>query len=64
MDLKKVNVFLLGGFYIFAGSNHFINPEFYYGLIPDYLPFHGAINLVSGIAEVLLGLGVLFDHSK
>jgi uncharacterized membrane protein len=64
MDLKKVNLFLISGFYVFAGINHFIDPDFYYGLIPDYLPFHEAINYLSGIAEILLGIGVLFQKTR
>lgn len=64
MDLKKINVYALGAFYIFAGTNHFISPEFYYGLIPDYLPFHEAINIISGLAEIGLGLCVLLDTSR
>ena len=64
MDLKKVNVFLISGFYVFAGINHFVDPEFYYGLIPDYLPYHDAINLISGVAEIVLGIGVLFEKTR
>lgn len=64
MDLKKINLFLLSGFYVFAGTNHFIDPEFYYGLIPDYLPYHDAINLISGVAEIVLGIGVLFEKTR
>ncbi len=64
MDLKKINVFLLSGFYVFAGINHFVDPEFYYGLIPDYLPFHEAINYISGVAEIVLGIGVLFPKTR
>jgi len=64
MDLKKANLFLLSGFYVFAGANHFINPEFYYGLIPDYLPFPDVINLIAGVAEVLLGVGLLFKSAR
>ncbi len=64
MDLKKANLFLLSGFYVLAGVNHFINPEFYYPLIPDYLPFHEAINYISGVAEILLGIGVLVNKTR
>lgn len=49
---------LLIGFYLIAGTNHFINPAFYLGLIPDYLPFPEFINYASGVVEVLLGIGV------
>ena len=64
MDLKRINVFLLSGFYVVAGVNHFINPDFYYLLIPDYLPFHTVINYVSGFVEILLGIGVLFEQTR
>ena len=64
MDLKKLNLFLLSGFYVFAGVNHFINPQFYYDLIPDYLPFHELINVVSGLAEISLGIGVIFQKTR
>lgn len=64
MDLKKLNLFLLSGFYVFAGVNHFINPQFYYGLIPDYVPFHELINVLSGIAEISLGIGVIFQKTR
>ena len=61
---KKLNLFLLSGFYVFAGVNHFINPQFYYDLIPDYLPFHELINVVSGLAEIILGIGVKFQKTR
>ncbi len=64
MDLKKLNLLLLSAFYVFAGVNHFINPQFYYGLIPDYLPFHELINVVSGLAEISLGIGVIFYKTR
>ncbi len=57
---KKVVIWLMGLFYMIAGVNHFINPDFYLPLIPDYLPSKNFINLSSGFFEVILGLGVLF----
>ncbi|WP_115463100.1 DoxX family protein [Winogradskyella aurantiaca] len=50
--------YALIGFYAFAGTYHFINPDFYYELIPPYLPFPKIINYVSGIAEIMLAIGV------
>ncbi len=43
-------------FYLIAGVNHFLNPEFYYGLIPEYLPWKESVNTISGVAEVCLAL--------
>lgn len=55
---------ILVGFYVFAGSYHFINPEFYSDLIPDYLPFPSFINYASGTLEIILGIGVAFPKTR
>jgi len=64
INLKKTATFLLGIFFILAGINHFVMPEFYHPLIPDYFPFPVFINYASGIIEILLGLGVLITRSR
>ena len=55
---------LLAGFFIFAGLNHFIQPEFYIAMIPPYLPAPEALNIISGLAEVAGGIGVLIPRLK
>lgn len=55
---------MMAGFYILAGLNHFINPDFYTPLIPDYLGNPDLINAVSGVAEIILGAGILFDGTR
>ena len=63
--MKKVILYLQSFFYIFAGINHFINPEFYYPLIPDYLSeLSGFINSFSGTVEVCFGIGLLIPKSR
>lgn len=64
MDLRKINLYLLFGFYFVAGLNHFINPEFYYPLIPDYFPFVKAINIASGLIEMALALSLLVPRTR
>ena len=54
--MKKISLYIQSIFYVVAGTNHFRNPGFYDGLIPAYLPWHTAINILSGIAEILLGI--------
>ena len=56
--MKNILRLLLIGFYAFAGAFHFINPEFYWDLIPDYLPFTKFINYASGVLEIVLAIGV------
>lgn len=57
--MHKFLLYGLVAFYLFAGGYHFVNPTFYEGLIPPYFPYPKAINLISGLAEILLALGML-----
>ncbi|HXG65861.1 MAG TPA: MauE/DoxX family redox-associated membrane protein [Blastocatellia bacterium] len=57
--LKTVLKYLLAIFFIGAGVNHFINPEFYLRIMPPYLPWHGPLNYLSGLLEILFGAMLL-----
>jgi uncharacterized membrane protein len=56
MKLRALSLVLQCGFYASAGINHFLNPGFYYPLIPPYLPWPVAINYAAGIAEVVFAV--------
>jgi len=63
--MKKISLYLQSFFYVFAGSNHFINPDFYFPLIPDYLSgLSFEINVASGLIEILFGIGLLFSKTR
>ena len=55
--LRNILLVVLILFYLFAGANHFINPSFYLPIIPPYLlNWANEVNIVSGVAEILLAL--------
>lgn len=62
MVMKKLLLYTMATLYIAAGINHFRNPAVYLKIIPPYLPWHNAVNGISGIAEIILGL-LLFPKS-
>ena len=64
MSVKTVSFYLLVLFFILAGLNHFINPDFYIPLIPDYLPFRKELNVISGILELFLAIGLFFPKYR
>ncbi len=45
--------------YILAGINHFVNARFYIRIIPPYIPRPELMNVLSGVAEILLGILLL-----
>jgi uncharacterized membrane protein len=56
---------ILGGFFIAAGLNHFLSPRFYEAMVPPSLQDERKrIVQVSGVAELLGGLGVLIPSTR
>lgn len=51
--------YLLAIIFVFAGANHFYNPEFYLKIMPPYLPWRAFLVALSGFFEVGLGLMLL-----
>ncbi|NUM56194.1 MAG: DoxX family membrane protein [Candidatus Hydrogenedentes bacterium] len=58
--VKRVMRYLLGVLFVLAGVNHFISPAFYTNIMPDYLPMHYELVLLSGITEIVAGAMLLY----
>lgn len=52
----------MGGFYVFAGVMHFVAPDMYERIVPPGLPRPRALVYLSGVAEIVLGVGVLLPR--
>ncbi|WP_298246406.1 hypothetical protein [uncultured Christiangramia sp.] len=58
------HLYLMSIMYIFAGIMHFLKPKMYMRIMPRYLPAHKQLVLLSGLAEILLGIGLLFTTTR
>lgn len=61
---RCIALLLLAVFFVVAGANHFVNPDFYVRIMPPYLPAHLELVYLSGIFEVLGGIGVLLPRLR
>ena len=67
-DLKQhskayyIGLAIMAIFYVLAGVNHFRNPQMYTAIVPPYLPYPLAIVNISGVAEILGGIGLLIPN--
>ena len=50
--------------YIFAGIMHFVKPKTFLRIMPRYLPNQKGLVFLSGVAEVLLGIGLVLPATK
>lgn len=62
--MTNVSLYLQALIYIVAGLNHFISPRTYLAIMPPYIPAHQLIVTLSGVAEVILGIGLLFPATR
>lgn len=61
---KRILLYVMAAFYVAAGVNHFLSPDFYVAIMPPYLPWHLELVYLSGIAEIVCGLGLLFRRTR
>lgn len=61
---KKLVLLGLAAFFINVGIDHFINPDFYLSIMPPAFPLHLEAVYISGLFEVLGGLGVLIPRFR
>lgn len=50
--------------YVWVGINHFTKPDFFIAIVPDYLMWPFALVYISGVFEILLGIGLLTPFRK
>ena len=64
LNPDPMSLYIMAALYILAGIWHFVRPAFYLHIMPPYLPAHNALVFWSGVAEVLLGVGLLFPATR
>lgn len=64
MNTLEISKFVLAFLLILAGILHFIMPKFYLKIMPSYLPGHYPLIILSGIAEIICGILLLFPGSQ
>lgn len=69
MDVTRETVkfilrILLAAFLVFAGICHLYIPEFFFPMMPSYLPWHFELIVVSGVFEVTLALLLLVPRYR
>jgi len=61
---RRLALFAVAGFFTFAGVGHFTNTEFFVAIVPPYLPAAYELVYISGVFEILGGIGVLVPATR
>jgi uncharacterized membrane protein len=61
---KRILLVLAAFLYIAAGFLHFAKTEVYLKIMPPYVPWHLAMVRISGVCEILGGIGLLVPATR
>jgi uncharacterized membrane protein len=64
LTLYNISLWVLAAFLIYAGYAHFKNPKFFLKIVPPYVPAHKLMVDLSGIAEIICGIGLLIPATR
>ena len=56
--------FILSFLLMVAGILHFAKPNIFIKIMPSYIPYHLQMVYISGIAEILCGLLLIFPQTQ
>jgi len=62
--VRLIALVLLGFFFVAAGINHFVHPGVYLRIVTSWLPAPALLVQISGICEILGGIGVLLPKTR
>jgi uncharacterized membrane protein len=61
---KRIGLAVLAAFFVFMGVMHFVAPEGMVASVPPWLPNAPLLVAVSGVFEILGGIGVLVPRTR
>ncbi len=64
MEITKVLIYVYVLFFVGAGLNHFLNPQFYDAIVPNFIPYPRFVHQFTGILEILIPILFLTKYRK
>ena len=62
--IKLITIYFMSISYTYVGVRHFIDPDFFLPIMPNYLPYHLEFVYLSGIAEISFGILLFFKQTR
>jgi len=62
--MDEAFLYAMAIFYTTAGFMHFVKARLYIRIIPPYIPAPKLVNRIVGMAEMVLGLGLVFESTR
>ncbi len=60
----QLSLYFMAGLYLLAGVAHFVVPGIFLQIMPPWVPSPKLVNKLVGVAEILLGLLLLYPRTQ
>lgn len=62
--MQRIPLLVIAGFFFAGGMGHFFVADFFVAIMPDYLPWHWELVIISGVFELLGAIGILIPKTR
>ena len=62
--MPRIPLLIIAVFFIAGGIAHFVVTDSYIAAMPDYLGYHKELIIISGVFEILGGVGILVPQTR
>ena len=62
--IKLITIYFMSISYTYVGVRHFIDPDFFLAIMPNYLSMHLFFVYLTGLMEVVFGLLLAFRKTR
>ena len=63
-NFKTLTIYVMSIMYIFIGTRHFLDPQYFLYIVPPQLPFKLFLVYLTGLIEVVGGAAILSPKSR
>ena len=63
-NFKPLTIYVMSIMYIFIGTRHFTDPQYFLDIVPPQLPFKLFLVYLTGLIEVVGGAAILSPKSR
>lgn len=60
----EIHRYIIATAFVVTGLLHFIRPQTFVNIMPDYIPWHLTMVYVSGVAELMGAIGILVPETR
>lgn len=62
--MPRLPLLVIAAFFIGGGIAHFVIDDFFVAIMPDYLPYHWELVIISGVFEIVGALALLVPRFR